>query len=196
MNKALTAQKLARELLVQAEKNEPQITEDLKSIAKTVSAEMAGLENRLKSEKSLVRKLIDRANFNAEPVYETAEQLNDALRFTFLLPFETYAAQFRQTIKELENLGYEVSERLIWNAWQTAGKRFDRGYRGINITVISSQSQKFELQFHTAESLALKNKTHFLYRKLRDRKTSRERKSEIIEKLRKMSENVKRPEGV
>lgn len=104
--------------------------------------------------------------------------------------------EFRQTIETLRERGYQIPENRIWNAWQTAGKRFDKGYRGINITLISSQKQNFELQFHTAESFWLKTDTHFLYEEMRNRKTSKKRKSELIETLKRMAENIKRPEGV
>ena len=96
----------------------------------------------------------------------------------------------------MRELGYQIPENRIWNAWQTAGKRFDKGYRGVYITIISSQKQNFELQFHSAESFRLKTETHFLYEEVRSRKTSKKRKSEIIETLIRMAENIKRPEGI
>ncbi len=196
MNKSRTAQNLAQELLSQAIENEPKITENLRAIANEVSGEIVGLENKFKSEESLVRKITDKADFNSESVYIVAESVNDVLRYTFILPFDGYKKEFEQTIEELEKSGCKVPKDRIWNAWQTAGKRFDKGYRGINITVISSQNQKFEIQFHTAESFELKTQTHFLYRRSRSRNISRKHKSEIIEKLRKSAENVKRPEGI
>ncbi len=179
------ARLLAKKLLAEAEENEPQITADLQKIASEISAELVGLENKFKSKKSLIRKLIDKADFNSRSVKETAETVNDVLRYTFILSFENYAVSFRKTIEKLKSLDYEIPERLIWNAWQTAGKRFDKGYRGINITVIFSQNRKFELQFHTKESYDLKNKTHFLYRKLRGGKISREQKTKITRTLKK-----------
>ena len=190
------ARRLAKELLKQAIENEPQITADLQNIAWEISGEVVGLKNKFKTEISLVRKLIDRADFNSESIREIAESVNDVLRYTFILPFEIYAKGFRQTIETLRELGYQIPENRIWNAWQTAGKRFDKGYRGVNITIISSQKQNFELQFHSAESFRLKTETHFLYEEVRSRKTSKKRKSEIIETLIRMAENIKRPEGI
>lgn len=196
MNKLRTAQILAQELLAEAVENEPNITADLQIITREISAEIIGLEDKFKTEKSLIKKLIDKADFNLESVREIAENINDVLRYTFVLQFDDYTKKFRQTIEELENLDYQIPQNRIWNAWQTAEKRFDRGYRGINITVISSQNQTFELQFHTEESFGLKSKTHFLYKKLSDGKISRERKSEIIKKLKAMAKSVKRPRGI
>ena len=52
------ARHLAKELLKQAKENEPTITADLQSITRKISAEMAGLENKFKTEMSLTRKLL------------------------------------------------------------------------------------------------------------------------------------------
>ncbi len=190
------ARLLAHNLLAEAEKNEPQITADIKQMVSEISAETVGLENKFKTKKSLTRKILNTATLNSEPLEQVAESINDALRYTFVLPAESYARKFRQTIGKLKESGYRIPKERIWNAWRTAGKSFDKGYRGINVTVISSQSQLFELQFHTAESYKLKTQTHFQYKLLKNKKISEKRQSEIIETLRKQAENVKRPEGV
>ncbi len=190
------ARQLADELLKQALENEPRITADLQNIALEISAEMVGLENKFKTEVSLTRKLINGAIPNLQTIQEVAEVINDALRYTFILPLETYNEDFRQIVERLRNSNYQIPANRIWNAWKNIGKRFDKGYRGINITVISSQNQKFELQFHTAESYQLKTETHFLYEELRDKQISRERQTKIIEMLKKEAEDVERPEGI
>ncbi|MEZ5424661.1 MAG: hypothetical protein R2747_00225 [Pyrinomonadaceae bacterium] len=145
---------LARKLLSQAKKNEPDITADLREIATEISAELAGLENRFKTEISLVRKLTDRTEFNLESVHRVAEKINDVLRFTFILLFETYSLNFQQAIELLQKEGYRIPQKRIWNAWRTAGKRFDKGYRGINVTVISSQNQILSYNFIHQKVLA------------------------------------------
>lgn len=190
------AQIIARKLLADAAENEPQITADLERIAREVSAALVGLENKFKTEGSLIRKLVDKAAVNSKPVEKISKNLNDVLRYTFVLPFEIYAEGVAQTIEILQNADYEVPPKRIWNAWQTAGMRFDKGYRGINITVISSQSQKFELQFHTEASFRLKAETHSLYEELREIGISKEKEAELIEKLKEAARGLERPKGV
>ncbi len=187
---------LSKELLAQAEENEPNITSDLQTIALEVSAQIVGLENKFKSEESLTRKLVDAANASSQTLREKAETINDALRYTIVLPFEIYAEGFQETIKRLHKIAYQIPQNRIWNAWQTAGMRFDKGYRGINITVNSSRRQKFELQFHTEASFRLKAETHYLYQELRNREISRQRESELIGELKKAAKNLERPKGV
>ncbi|MGI8641949.1 MAG: hypothetical protein ACR2MG_18625 [Pyrinomonadaceae bacterium] len=190
------AQILAQKLLAQAAANEPDITADLQNISSEVFAQIVGLENKFKTEESLTRKLIDLAEADSTEISRIARKINDVLRYTFVLPFETYAEGFRQAIKKLRKSGYQIPDYKIWNAWGTMERRFDKGYRGINITVISSHKQKFELQFHTEESFRLKTATHRFYEELRNRRILEKREIELIEKLRKAAENVKKPEGV
>ncbi len=196
------AQRLAKELLKQAKENEPKITADLQTIASQVSAEMVGLENKFKIEESLIRKLLLLAN--KDKTHKSFEQKlkkfarlnNDALRYTFVFPNEKYAKGFQSAIEKLKQNGFVIPQNRIWNAWENAETAKDTGYRGINITVISSQNQRFELQFHTAESFRLKTETHDFYEELRDLKTSDERRKEIIEEMRRLAKEVERPKGI
>ena len=97
------ARRCAVDLLEQATKNEPLITKDLSEIAMEVSAETAGLENKLKSQKSLTEKLTSESLKSAKSFTGTAhlteqaieklvrrqtERNNDTLRYTFILPYE------------------------------------------------------------------------------------------------------------
>jgi len=188
--------RLAKNLLAQAVANEPKITADLQTIAREVSAEMVGLENKFKSEMSLIRKLIDMANINAQTLEEVGEIINDGLRYTFVLPFEIYAEGFRETINRLYKIGCQIPAHRVWNTWKIVGIRRDRGYRGINITVLSSQKQIFELQFHTSESYRFKTETHDLYKEARNRETLPERRNEIREEFIKKAKEILIPKGV
>lgn len=73
-----TAQVLAHQLLAQAIANEPNTTADLQTIAPEVSAEIVGLENKFKTEMSLIRKLINAANTNAPTLEEVVEIIKQA----------------------------------------------------------------------------------------------------------------------
>lgn len=190
------ARHIAKELLKQAKENEPTITADLQNIAREVDVEMIGLEHKFKTEISIIRKLIGAVGDDLQRLRRKSKNINDVLRYTFVLAVDTYAKDFRQTIERLWELGYRVPENRIWNAWENIGTKYDKGYRGINITVISFQKQKFELQFHTEASFRLKTETHFLYKELRKREISEEREIELIEDLKKAAGNLERPQGV
>lgn len=190
------ARYLARKLLVEAEENEPPITADLQKIALEISAEIFDLENKFKTDESLTRKIFNAVKINSLPLEEISETVNDALRYTFIFSPENYAKGFHKAIEMLWEAGYFVPERRMWNAWKNIGTEFDKGYRGINITAISSQKQIFELQFHTAESYRLKNETHHFYEEIRDKNISVEREKELVKMMKKKAAAVKRPEGI
>ncbi len=191
-----TAQTLARKLLNEARENEPQITADLQNIASKIPAEIVGLENKFKREESLARKLADIVDIDLLTFEESIEIINDALRYTFVLPFEFYSESFHKILEMLKNTGYRVPLNRIWNARKNVGRSRDKGYRGINITVISSQNQKFELQFHTEESFRLKTETHNLYKELRSKTVSEQREIELIAEMKKSASSVQKPKGM
>ncbi|HMS38661.1 MAG TPA: hypothetical protein PKE69_00305 [Pyrinomonadaceae bacterium] len=201
----------ARALLERARAFEPEITADLQRIAAEFGAEMVGLNHKFKTEESLTRKLIKEsiASFKSladlgylydeavgKATKRQAERNNDALRYMFLFPFEKYVFGFKQTLEKLKQSGYKIPENKIWNAWKNIGTNFDKGYRGINVTVFSSRNQIFELQFHTRESHKLKTETHFLYDESRQSGTLLERKIEISEIVIELAQKVKVPKGV
>lgn len=190
------ARRLAQKLLAEAGENEPQITADLQKIASEISAEIIGLENRLKLQESLTQKIIDMANLRSQSFEDAAETINDSLRYTFIFAVKNYAESFHKTIELLWETGFYVPEKRIWNAWKNVGGTFDKGYRGINITVISSQKQNFEIQFHTDESYKLKSKIHDLYKESRQKQTSTQRRKEIKRIAIAEARKIKIPDGV
>ena len=196
------ARRLAKELLAQAKENELIITADLQTIATAVSTKILGLENKFKTEESLIRKLSlladkDQSNQTSKQKLEKfARRNNDALRYTFIFQIEKYAQGFQDTIERLKKAGFEIPPNRIWNAWENEETEKDTGYRGINITIISSQKQKIELQFHTAESFWLKTETHYLYKELSNLKTFDKRREEIIKERLRLAKQIKRPKGI
>jgi hypothetical protein len=118
---------------------------------------------------------------------------NDTLRYTFILPLEIYFFSFKKTLSALKDSGYDT--KRIWNAWRNVETPYDAGYRGVNATIISSQSQKFEIQFHTKESFQLKTKTHHLYKRAVSRKTSAERRAQFIRTMIDAAKDISIPKG-
>jgi len=201
----------ARHLLANAHKHEPHITADLQKIASELSAEMVGLENKFKTLDSLIKKIskffgqtfeyLLLQGFTTENAFEESfsqavGKSNDVLRYTYVFPTDSYIFGYKKSLAKLKEFGYEVLEDNIWNAWKNIGTIFDKGYRGINITVISSRKQKFELQFHTEESFQLKTKTHNFYKERSLTEASEERKAEIARTMLELAQAVSVPQGV
>jgi hypothetical protein len=185
--------KLASQLLAEAKRNEPEITKVIKEITEVLKAELIGLESKFKTEESLAEKLNNYANTRSISLEKVAKQINDALRYTILFSPNNYCEKYDLALNLLIEKEYKI--KRIWNAWTIKDKMTDSGYRGINVTIISSQKQKFELQFHTSESFRIKTETHGLYKERRNPKISQQRDAEILKILKKTVAKIERPKG-
>lgn len=193
------AKLLSKKLLENAEYNESEIAKDLQNATEKVGVRLTGLENKFKTETSLMRKIINSATKDIsnssfeEKLKKHSKRINDVLRYTFIFPVDSYEKSFGQILRSLRKSNYEIPERRIWNAWTNAGTQRDTGYRGINITIKSSNNQVFELQFHTEQSYILKNITHNLYEEARQIATSEKRRNEIIKQVIELAGEIEIP---
>jgi hypothetical protein len=190
----MKAIRLALELLRTAEKNEPDITADVLEIAALVKAKVVGLENKFKSKESLARKLQDYSRQKVLPISVIAKFNNDALRYTYIFPDSVYAESLELVKEFFIHKGYKFGR--IFNGWNLANTKNDIGYRGINLTIISSQKQKIELQLHTKASFQLKTETHDFYEEVRDIKVSPERKEELVNLMVEKAGKLVTPKGI
>lgn len=65
----------------------------------------------------------------------------------------------------------------------------------MNAVFSTSDGFKFEVQFHTPESLAVKNKTHTLYEEARKTTTSLERRKELYAEMKALACSLETPDG-
>lgn len=144
---------------------EPQITKDLTSLAEKEKVEMVGLEYRLKSKDGTVEKVVKRKKA------KSAKDLYDVVRYTVKIDVDNYYNKKEKIMDEMKSKGYKVvKEKDTW--------RFP-GYKGINIKMENSNGDKFELQFHTEDSLKAKEEAHKLYEKQRLPETTEEEKENL-----------------
>lgn len=137
--------------------NEPEITHTVKEVAKSVGMDTLGLEYRVKSKDSYLRKI--RSNFvPGDNEYE----INDILRYTYGADAKNLTDKTLKSIDKYSSLGYNTIK--VKNSWNDNLNP----YKGINTTLKVPNGQKFELQYHTKESFGLKNgEMHKLYEKQR-----------------------------
>lgn len=189
------ASELAKQLLSEAQTNEPKITKSLQAIAKLNQAEMVGLNDKFKSEMSLARKLSDDAQRAEDSSIENqAKQIDDVLRYTMIFSEGDYENGYQSVLSELQGKGFDI--RKVWNAWAMEDTPEDTGYRGINATIISSQNQQFELQFHTEKSFRVKTETHNLYEERRNPQISEKRFVELKKIGTENAKKITRPRGI
>lgn len=154
-------------------KKEPHITKLLKEVAANIGGELEGLTFRLKGAESYVRKINSLMAKNGWTEKQAIDSLNDVVRFTIKNPEERYTQGVKDAFAEVSKSGYVVG-RVRNTFW-----RDDKSYRGINTVLEDTKGNRIELQFHTAESLRVKEINHVLYDEERLVTTSQARKAEL-----------------
>lgn len=179
--------KIASKVLDAAHAAEKYATRDLKIASSLGRGHLEGLNFRFKSRSSLERKIIEKSVKKGMSQNEYALQITDALRYTNLSEPEYLVDDFFKMKKSLESKGYSMVE--ITN---TLGDR-DEPYRGINTLVQTPNGYTIELQFHTPQSLEIKEINHKLYEKQRLASTTEEEKKKLEKQMIKNARPIKTP---
>lgn len=174
---------------------EPEVSVTLDEVFKKNGASFSGFEFRIKTKSSLADKISrDLAKEGKEPtnenIQEVADKIHDNLRYTALCGEDTFGKQYKGIMDGLESKGYEVMR--VKNTL----KDTDAPYRGVNTLVKNKKGYIFELQFHTPQSVDVKEKNHIDYNVARDKKTSLAKKSKLEAKMKQRSRDIKMPKGV
>ena len=135
---------------------------------------LAGWEFRRKGEDRLKEKIAERVEHQPGRMpEESMRNINDAIRYTFSSDPAAYRDSYWSVKGLLEGLGYTMIYSK--NHW-----RDDPEYKGINSRWATPEGQRFELQFHTAESLHAKQEvTHPSYERIRNPLTGRSERREL-----------------
>lgn len=174
--------------------NEPKITKDLQDISKVTGTKMAGLEYRLKTKDSYLRKVAtdSKNSIDEKIIDDTINGTNDVIRYTYQASADKLVDKYFEIEKCLADKEYKQIK--LKNTWSIK----NNPYKGINCNYISPTGQKFEIQYHTPESFELKNgEMHTLYEKWRiiTDKTSSEA-VELSKKMTKLSIKLRYPDDI
>jgi hypothetical protein len=125
------------------------------------NGQLAGLEHMVKGEDRLKEKLADA--WQGRPGLTAKEVLGmvpDAVRSTRTYSSERYAEGVLADVDQLKAEGFELIKlKNLWHADQ---------YKGINSQWFRAETgTRFEMQFHTPESLEAKELTHEAYERIR-----------------------------
>lgn len=136
---------------------EPEITEQVKAVAEQSGMEVNGLDKRIKAKDTYLDKI--RRKYDPDG---NEYEVNDILRYTYTAPASTVVEKSLKSIELHSKVGYNTIG--VKNHWLNKMNP----YNGINTTLRAPNGQAFELQYHTTESVAIKNgKMHDLYEKQR-----------------------------
>ena len=150
---------------------------------------MNGLDFRLKTEESLARKIKLESESREISPQEAESQITDALRYTMLFPPDTFVDSAMATQAKMAELGYEQFDTKWSNYFQPGG-----AYQGYNTVMINkSTGQKFELQYHTRESVVIKEQAHIMYNEFRELPSTSPRAQELWHGMADLWSNYERP---
>jgi hypothetical protein len=130
---------------------------------------LAGLEHMLKGEDRLKEKIADEMTAKPELTISNAvDAVVDPVRFTFAYSPQRYAEGTLSDVERLKSEGFELVK--LKNLWT------DDQYKGINSQWRRPETGlRFEVQFHTPESLEAKELTHKAYERIRSTASPPER---------------------
>jgi hypothetical protein len=151
---------------------------------------LAGWEFRRKGEDRLKEKIAGELGITpALRPADAIEKVNDAIRYTFSSDPAAYRDSYWSVKGLLEGLGYTMIYSK--NHW-----RDDPEYKGINSRWATPEGQRFELQFHTAESFHAKQEvTHPSYERIRNPRTSDHERGELAALQREVCSCIDVPSG-
>ncbi|RJN06234.1 XopAD/skwp family type III secretion system effector, partial [Xanthomonas vasicola] len=148
----------AQALLRRARQMEPQVTDMLQRIAARHGGQLAGTQHQLKSYSSLQEKLKQRMALKKQTLEEAAANVNDALRYSMVLEPRDFTAGLRAVLAALDDQGHarvRLTNQFI---------DYPPSFKAINVTLRSPDGALWEIQFHTPETFALKERFHDLYK--------------------------------
>jgi len=121
---------------------------------------LAGLKHMLKGEDRLKEKIADELAAPGLSIRDALGKVSDAVRYTFTYSPQRYADGIQTDVVRLKAEGFELIK--LKNLWT------DEQYKGINSQWRRPETGlRFEVQFHTQESLEAKELTHEAYERIR-----------------------------
>ncbi|MCI9542391.1 MAG: hypothetical protein HFG39_15410 [Lachnospiraceae bacterium] len=173
--------------------NEPEITADLRKVSDTTGVSMVGLEYRIKTKESFMRKIgtDSKYSLNSQVITDTIHSTNDVIRYTYQDSALNLSNAYKSVTDILKKKGYKAIK--VKNTWLNHSS----AYKGVNCIFQAPSGQKFEIQFHTPESFKLKNGVmHKLYEEARKDTTTPERRAELNKKMFELSERLEIPANI
>ena len=150
---------------------------------------LAGLEHMLKGEDRLKEKIADEMTAKSWlTVRQALDTVADPVRFTFTYTPDRYAEGVRTDVERLKEEGFELIR--LKNLWA------NDQYKGVNSQWCRPETGlRFEVQFHTPESLEAKELTHKAYERIRSSQASPTERRELEEFQRRVNALVLAPSG-
>ena len=151
----------AFDLLKEAVFFEKEISQNVLKLQDGTTSFFVDFAERFKNYERLCKKIIDKMQTNHETLDEAASNIGDVLRYTLIVNDNEYLSKIKECLTLLRNDGYRILK--FKNTWNSDV------YKSINVIFITDIGFKFEIQFHTPHSYAIKEgKLRYAYEVVRD----------------------------
>ena len=150
--------------------------------------QLAGLKHMVKGEDRLKEKMADFLRAPGVTVRQALEEVPDAVRFTFRYSAERYSEAVLIDVNRLKSEGFELIKlKNLWHADQ---------YKGVNSQWLRPETgTRFEMQFHTPESLEAKELTHEAYERIRSKTVAPAEERDLESYQRRVNTFISTPPG-
>lgn len=189
----LNSNKLSKKISSYAKKIEPAITNDVKSAVIDAGAKMYGLENRLKTENSIERKINTDSKEKHTSIFKAADNIKDSIRYTAISSDDKFVDDYNKIKSSLLNKGY--TEARCKNYFVEYEKGLVK-HKSVQSVFKTKDGYPFEIQFQTPSSQKAKDAKIPLYEERRKPNLPRERQIELENKMVALAENVKTPKDI
>ena len=188
--KQATLRRLAVKLKATADKIEPTITGPLKETVEGLGGQMAGLDFRLKSQSSIESKIRRDAEEAGCDLETASKGVTDLVRYTAVFEPETFTKDVAATQSMLMEQGWAQYDHK-WRNYFSPGN----AYQGYNTVMVNKDGVRFELQYHTRESLEIKERAHLLYNEARELPASSPHRAALNQQMAGLWDTFHRPEN-
>jgi hypothetical protein len=168
------AKVLAKDLRQEAEQKEPEITANLAKLLDDsdpavydptdASGQLYGYEYRLKAENKIaekvMRELVEKPELKGD-IVEAAGVIKDTVRYTVHYSDDKFGPDAQRVVDSLRADGNTVTVKNTWPP------ELGSAYKGMNASVQQPDGFRYEVQFHTPNSQAVKNQMHTIYERQR-----------------------------
>lgn len=179
---------------------EPEITRDMVSAVEQVGGQMYGLDARMKSVESLARKIGTDYGDPEEMAYKNfdmaTDKITDAVRYTMELKGESFTRDYNTVKASLEEQGYsEVRCRNFYLKYEL-GKSQQKAVQ----CLYEKDGLTFEVQFHTKDTLTIKEANHDRYEEYRvmpkEQQEHSKRGIQLNHEMKQLSGTIENPKKV
>lgn len=169
---------------------EPKITRVLEDTAKSKGDSLAGIEFSVKTassvEEKIARKMMKDDSLSD---VQAIESMGDIVRYTYMTKHDEIVSSTEGIVNQLKQAGAQIDE--LDNKYLVK----DSDYKGVHINATMA-GQKFEVQVHSEESLAVKNTTHILYEQYRKLPEGSKERKELEAQCKEIASKLRQPKGI